>query len=142
MEAPALAVEALWFRNNSFNGGAGGAKVANPELFGLDLGVGSGASFPRAPFGLLCLGVLVLVAIAVARLRTSRLGSAMLAVRANERSAASAGISVVRVKLIGFAIGAFIGGLLGARIGRAMPPWLLRATIVVIGVVAIVVLLV
>lgn len=40
------------------------------------------------------------------------------------------------------AIGAFIGGLLGARIGRAMPPWLLRATIVVIGVVAIVVLLV
>ncbi|QDO88804.1 sulfite exporter TauE/SafE family protein [Ornithinimicrobium ciconiae] len=40
------------------------------------------------------------------------------------------------------AIGAFIGGLLGARIGRSMPPWLLRLTIVVIGVVAIVVLLV
>jgi len=40
------------------------------------------------------------------------------------------------------AIGSFIGGLLGARIGRSMPPWLLRLTIVVIGVVAIVVLLV
>lgn len=40
------------------------------------------------------------------------------------------------------AVGAFLGGLLGARIGRSMPPWLLRATIVVIGVVAIVVLLV
>ncbi|MCK0113750.1 sulfite exporter TauE/SafE family protein [Ornithinimicrobium sp. F0845] len=40
------------------------------------------------------------------------------------------------------AIGSFIGGVLGARIGRSMPPWLLRLTIVVIGVVAIVVLLV
>lgn len=40
------------------------------------------------------------------------------------------------------AVGAFCGGLIGARIGRLMPPWLLRATIVVIGVIAIVVLLV
>lgn len=40
------------------------------------------------------------------------------------------------------ATGSLVGGLLGARIGRSMPPWLLRATIVVIGVVAIVVLLV
>ena len=37
----------------------------------------------------------------------------MLAVRANERSAAAAGISVVRIKLIGFGIGAFIAGLGG-----------------------------
>ncbi|WP_114906371.1 sulfite exporter TauE/SafE family protein [Ornithinimicrobium murale] len=40
------------------------------------------------------------------------------------------------------ALGAFFGGLIGARVGRLMPPWLLRATIVIIGVVAIVVLLV
>jgi sulfate-transporting ATPase len=46
-------------------------------------------------------------------LRTSRLGSAMLAVRANERSAAAAGINVVRIKLTGFAIGSFIAGLGG-----------------------------
>ena len=57
--------------------------------------------------------MLVVVALLVARLRTSRLGSAMLAVRANERSAAAAGISVVRIKLIGFGIGAFIAGLGG-----------------------------
>ncbi|HEY8545888.1 MAG TPA: ATP-binding cassette domain-containing protein [Acidimicrobiales bacterium] len=109
----ALAVEALWFRNNSFNGGAGGAQVANPELFGIDLGVGTGEAFPRWNFGLLCLLVLAATAAGVAWLRTSRLGSAMLAVRANERSAAGAGISVVRTKLIGFAIGAFIAGLGG-----------------------------
>lgn len=40
------------------------------------------------------------------------------------------------------AVGSFIGGFIGARVGRKMPAWLLRATIVVIGVVAIVVLLV
>jgi sulfate-transporting ATPase len=55
----------------------------------------------------------VIAGVGVAKLRTSRLGSAMLAVRANERSAAAAGISVVRVKLIGFAIGAFIAGIGG-----------------------------
>src|SRR5690606_33100361 len=109
----ALAVEALWFRNNDLNGGVDGAQVRDPSLFGIDLGVGRGEAFPRLSFGLLCLVVLALVAGGVAWLRTSRLGSAMLAVRANERSAASAGISVVRVKLVGFAIGAFIAGLGG-----------------------------
>ena len=109
----AVTVEALWFRNNSFNGGTEGAQIANPELFGLDLGIGIGERYPRPAFGILCLVVLVATAGGVAALRTSRLGSAMLAVRANERSAASAGISVVRIKLIGFAIGAFIAGLGG-----------------------------
>ena len=109
----AVTVEALWFRNNSFNGGTEGAQIANPELFGLDLGIGIGENYPRSAFGILCLVVLVATAGGVAALRTSRLGSAMLAVRANERSAASAGISVVRIKLIGFAIGAFIAGLGG-----------------------------
>ncbi|WP_307864580.1 sulfite exporter TauE/SafE family protein [Allobranchiibius sp. CTAmp26] len=35
------------------------------------------------------------------------------------------------------AVGSLIGGLIGARVGRALPPWLLRAFIVVIGLVAI-----
>src|SRR5690606_29608564 len=39
------------------------------------------------------------------------------------------------------ALGAVAGGVVGARVGRAMPAWLLRTVIVVIGVVAIVVLL-
>jgi len=109
----ALAVEALWFRNNSLNGGVDGARIDDASLFGIHLGVGRGEAFPRLSFGLMVLVTLVLVALGVAWLRTSRLGSAMLAVRANERSAASAGISVVKVKLIGFAIGAFIAGIGG-----------------------------
>ena len=107
----AAGVEAIWFNNNSIDGGASGLSIPTPRLFGMDLGIGSGKDFPRPAFGILCLVVLVLVALGVSWLRTSRLGSAMLAVRADERSAAAAGINVVMVKLIGFAIAAFIAGL-------------------------------
>ncbi|MGW1024320.1 ABC transporter permease subunit [Streptomyces sp. NPDC002577] len=115
--ALAVAVEAFWFRNTDFNGGLDGAKVPSPHLFGIDLGIGAGEGYPRIRFGLLCLVVLLLVGLGVACLRRSRLGAAMLAVRANERSAAAAGIDVSRTKIIAFAIGAFIAGLGGALLG-------------------------
>jgi ABC-type branched-subunit amino acid transport system ATPase component/branched-subunit amino acid ABC-type transport system permease component len=110
----AAGVEAIWFNNNSIDGGSGGLTIPTPRLFGMDLGIGAGRDFPRPAFGILCLIVLVLVSLGVSWLRTSRLGLAMLAVRADERSAAAAGINVVRVKLIGFAIAAFIAGLGGS----------------------------
>ena len=40
------------------------------------------------------------------------------------------------------AIGATLGGLIGARVGRRLPPYVLRVVIVVVGVVALVALLV
>ncbi len=110
----AAGVEAIWFNNNSIDGGAGGLAIPTPRLFGMDLGIGSGKDFPRPAFGILCLVVLVLVAFGVSWLRTSRLGSAMLAVRSDERSAAAAGINVVKIKLVAFAISAFIAGLGGS----------------------------
>ncbi|MDT7549255.1 MAG: hypothetical protein QOE84_1649 [Actinomycetota bacterium] len=112
--ALAVTVEAIWFRNNSFNGGIGGAPVKDPALFGVNLGIGSGDNYPRIQFGLLCLAALVIVALGVAKLRTSRLGASMLAVRANERSAAASGIDVARTKILAFAIGSFVAGLGGA----------------------------
>ncbi|WP_427917433.1 ABC transporter permease subunit [Streptomyces sp. cg40] len=115
--ALAVALEAFWFRNPDLNGGLGGSKVPSPHLFGLDLGIGSGEDYPRLPFALLCLVVLLLVGLGVAWLRRSRLGAAMLAVRANERSAAAAGIDVARTKIVAFAIGAFVAGLGGALLG-------------------------
>jgi ABC-type branched-subunit amino acid transport system ATPase component/ABC-type branched-subunit amino acid transport system permease subunit len=111
--ALAYTLEAVWFRNLDFVTSSG-IVIKSPHLFGYDLGIGSGADYPRVRFGLLCLVVLVGVAFGVARLRTSRLGSQMLAVRANERSAAAAGIDVVRTKLAAFAIAAFIAGLGGS----------------------------
>ena len=111
----AVAIEAVWFRNAEYVG-TSGEDIEGPELFGLDLHARVGTDFPRVEFGLLVLAVLVMVGIGVAKLRTSTLGSEMLAVRANERSAAGAGIGVVRVKLIAFALGAFIAGLGGAML--------------------------
>ncbi|MCU1642926.1 MAG: transporter [Nocardia sp.] len=110
----AVFLEAFWFTNNSLNGGITGAPVRAPRLFGVDLGIGAGQDYPRIQFGILCLVVLVLVGLGVARLRVSRYGAAMLAVRANERSAAAAGVDVALTKLAAFAIGAFIAGLGGA----------------------------
>ncbi|MDH3047252.1 branched-chain amino acid ABC transporter permease/ATP-binding protein [Gordonia alkanivorans] len=111
--AMAFALEAIWFRNVGIVGESG---VATPEpaLFGWSLGIGRGTDYPRVRFGILVLLVLVAVAVCVALLRRSRLGTEMLAVRANERSAAAAGVSVVRVKIFAFAIGAFIAGLGGS----------------------------
>jgi len=111
--AMAFAVEAFWFRNSDFVGMAG-VSVPSPSLFGWNLGIGSGLAYPRVRFGILCLIVLFAVAIGVALLRRSQLGSQMLAVKANERSAAAAGVSVVRVKILAFGIAAFIAGLGGS----------------------------
>jgi sulfate-transporting ATPase len=111
--ALAYAIEAVWFRNGQFVG-AGGATVTQPKLFGINLAIGTGRAFPRMEFGLLCLITLIAVAYGVARLRTSSLGSAMLAVRANERAAAGIGVNVVGVKIAAFALASFIAGIGGS----------------------------
>ena len=112
--ALAVGLEALWFRNPDYTGGINGARVSAPSLFGVNLGAGAGGSYPRVAFGVMCLVVLMAVATGVARIRNSRLGAAMLAVRANERSAAAAGVNVARTKIVAFAIASFIAGLGGA----------------------------
>jgi ABC-type branched-subunit amino acid transport system ATPase component/branched-subunit amino acid ABC-type transport system permease component len=110
--ALAFGLEAIWFRNadlvDSF-----GNPIGKPEVFGINLAVGSGKDFPRLSFGFMCLIVCVVVAVGVAVLRRSSLGSAMLAVRANERSAAGIGVNVVFVKVLSFAIASFIAGIGG-----------------------------
>lgn len=115
--ALAVFLEAFWFRNPSLNGGVTGAPIDTPRIFGIDLGIGAGENYPRLAFGVLCLLVLVLVGLGVAWLRRSTLGTDMLAVRANERSAAATGIDVSRTKLAAFGIGAFIAGLGGSLLG-------------------------
>ena len=111
--ALAVALEAFWFQNTDFVSSSG-KPISGPTLFGLNLRVGNGSSFPRLSFCFLVLVTLVAMGLVVAKIRTSRLGSAMLAVRANERSAAASGINVVRTKLVAFAIASFIAGIGGA----------------------------
>ena len=94
-----------------FSHGPDGVRnIARPALFGV--------SFQQGNVYLgLCLGAMVLVAFAVWRLRASRLGRAMQAVRDNELAAGTCGIDVFRTKVLAFGISAVIGGLGGGLFG-------------------------
>jgi branched-chain amino acid transport system permease protein len=48
------------------------------------------------------------------RLRDSRLGRAWIALRDDERAAATAGVAIVRTKLLAYGVGAALGGVSGA----------------------------
>jgi ABC-type branched-subunit amino acid transport system ATPase component/ABC-type branched-subunit amino acid transport system permease subunit len=115
--ALAVSLDALWFRNTDIVGNKGGVDVKDPRMFGFNMAWGSGRTATHLPFGFLALIVLTLVAFGIAVLRRSRLGSAMVAIRANERSAAAAGVDVLRVKLTAFAIAAFVAGIGGSMLG-------------------------
>jgi ABC-type branched-subunit amino acid transport system ATPase component/ABC-type branched-subunit amino acid transport system permease subunit len=63
-----------------------------------------------------CLALLVLSIVVVARVRRSGLGRSMLAVRDNELAASSMGLSPTRVKLFAFALSGGLAGLAGGAL--------------------------
>jgi branched-chain amino acid transport system permease protein len=94
------------------------AVVRDPTFFGIDLKSASNRGTIDNPrFIVFCVVVLVLLCVAVANLRRSATGRRFLAVRANERAAAAAGIEVARTKLLGFAIASGIAGVGGVMTG-------------------------
>ncbi|HKY16589.1 MAG TPA: branched-chain amino acid ABC transporter permease/ATP-binding protein [Microthrixaceae bacterium] len=107
--ALALMINALLFTNTAVTGGLRGLPIDRVSLFGLDL---DPVEHPER-YGGFVLVVLVLIGLMVANLRRGRVGSRMLAVRSNERAAASLGISVVGVKLYAFAVAAGIAAIGG-----------------------------
>jgi branched-chain amino acid transport system permease protein len=116
--AGGVAVNEFVFKNPTFVGdiSTGGAKVPNPDLAGWDLGLVLGTKSSRPIFGIFLTVVAVVVAIGVANLRRSATGRRLLAIRSNERAAAAAGISVPRVKMLAFALSAFVAGVAGSLI--------------------------
>jgi branched-chain amino acid transport system permease protein len=80
--------------------------IGVPYLFGLSI-TSQSSVFE------LCLGVLVLVLAGMHGLRHSRTGRVLRALPANERAASGYGVSVVRAKLIAFAVSGFVAGLAG-----------------------------
>jgi branched-chain amino acid transport system permease protein len=114
----AVAISQFGFLNQTWGGGASGSPVPEPHLLGLDLGPqsafrGLDGSLPSPVFGWLVLAVTVGLCLLVAAVRRGNLGQRMLAVRSNERAAAAAAVDVRNVKLIAFAISAFIAGVAG-----------------------------
>ncbi len=119
--AAAVAIQDFWFSNTTWGGSAGGSTVDDPSLFGFDFGSsgslhGFNGAVPSPLFGWFALLALALVALVVSNLRRSGFGLDMLAVRANERAAAAAGVSVRSTKLAGFAISSTIAGIGGVML--------------------------
>jgi branched-chain amino acid transport system permease protein len=114
--AASLAIERFVFNNYSLTPPSGNP-IADPHLFGLNFAVREGTSLSRIGFSLMVLAIATLVVLAFVRLASGDTGRAFLAVRANERAAASVGIDVRQTKLIGFGVSAFIAGLAGCLVG-------------------------
>ncbi len=122
-----VAIDAFVFNNDQISGGLAGVKVPAPRLFGLDVGIAGhrAGDYPRIVFGLVAVGVFVVLATIVVNLRRSATGAHCLAVRANERAASAIGINVAATKLLAFGVSGFVagaaGGLLGYQQGRLSP---------------------
>jgi len=112
----AVAIEQLLFHNNDFVGPLGVAHAPRPQLFGIDLEI-LGADYPRRAFGVFVLVTVVACVVMVRNLRRSSTGRRFLAVRANERAAAAAGVDVVRTKLVGAGMAAFLSSVSGVLLG-------------------------
>jgi branched-chain amino acid transport system permease protein len=114
--AAGVAIQTFVFSNPSLTQ-VSGNPISSPTIFGANLEVQSGRDIARLSFGFMVLVVaVVFIGIFIVAARSS-LGRAWLAVRSNERAAASAGVNVRSVKLIGFALSAFMAGGAGALIG-------------------------
>jgi len=91
----------------------GGTKIGPVTLFGFEV---DAFNHPHA-WALVNLICFVLLALLVANLRRSRTGRRLIAVRTNERAAASLGISVFGVKLYAFAVSAGLAAVAGILVG-------------------------
>jgi ABC-type branched-subunit amino acid transport system permease subunit len=122
--AAATAATELVFANPAFVGSTAGANtpVPRPTWFGVDVAsrnLDTGLNDNPA-FTALVATLLILVLLAVMNLRRGAVGRRMLATRANERAAAAIGIDLTRIKLLGFAISAFIAGIAGVMTAYAV----------------------
>jgi len=126
----AYAVDQLVFNNPDLVGLSADAVAAPPpSLFGYRFGPLDQLDHrgvPSVPFGLFVGIVMILAVLAVVNLRRSPTGRRMLAVRANERAAASVGIDNARTKLLAFAVSSFLAGIAGSLLayqsaGRVEP---------------------
>jgi ABC-type branched-subunit amino acid transport system ATPase component/branched-subunit amino acid ABC-type transport system permease component len=129
----------LILSNPSYTGGLlTGTIVRPPTLFGWSV---DPTAHSLRYVGLVTL-IFVAAAIGVANLRRGRIGRRLIAVRDNERAAASLGLGVVTSKLYAFGVGALLAALGGALIAFEHPhvdftvfPTLSSVTIVMTSVI-------
>jgi branched-chain amino acid transport system permease protein len=116
----AVSLQTLYLENQSLTdlSAGAGASVRPATFFGINLSsTGDKGQLDRPTFTIFVLVVLVACAVGVANMRRNGSGRRFLAVRANERAAAAAGINVSRTKLLAFAVAAGIAGIGGVMLG-------------------------
>jgi ABC-type branched-subunit amino acid transport system ATPase component/ABC-type branched-subunit amino acid transport system permease subunit len=109
----AVTVSSMVFNNSDWTGGFAGTTTGDPKLFGLDI---NSLTYPDR-YGVVVVIAFVVCGLVVANLRRSAAGRRMIAIRSNERAAASLGVSVTGTKLYAFMVAAAIaavGGILVA----------------------------
>jgi ABC-type branched-subunit amino acid transport system permease subunit len=101
-----VVIDAVIFSNLQYGAGVDGIIVGTPKVFGWPVD-------SATRYGIVVTVILVLLLIGMQNLRRGGTGRMMLAVRANERAAATLGIDIRRVKIYAFAISAVIAGFGG-----------------------------
>ncbi len=102
-------IEILVLGSSSITGGIYGTSVGSQTIFGINID----PIINPARYAVVCLVAFALVSLGVANLRRGRVGRRLVAIRDNERAAASVGISVVETKTFAFAAASAVAGLGG-----------------------------
>ena len=90
-------------------GSFGLSNLSRPDLFGMDMGVTEATDY----IYYIVLGAVVLTIIVVGRLKNSRIGLALQALREDEIACEAMGIDLTKVKLSAFALGSCWAGFAG-----------------------------
>ncbi len=113
----AVVIQAWVLGDADRTGGITGLDVGAPDLFGLEI---DPLHHPER-YALLAVALLTIAGVLVANLRRGRAGRRLVAVRSNERAAASLGISVFGAKLYAFGLSAAIAAIGGVLITFRRP---------------------
>ncbi len=113
----AVVVQQVVMGNPAYTGGILGTTVDPPSIAGLSLD----ATTHPTRYALLCLTCVAVAGWVVSCLRRGRTGRRLLAVRGNERAAASLGLDVVAVKLYAFAVSAALAAVGGVLLAFQAP---------------------
>jgi ABC-type branched-subunit amino acid transport system ATPase component/branched-subunit amino acid ABC-type transport system permease component len=110
-------IESVLLTSSAVTGGFYGTVVGGQTIFGLSV---DPIAHPER-YAILCLICFALMALAVANLRRGRVGRRLIAIRDNERAAASVGVSVTETKCFAFAASSAIAGLGGVLLAFSNP---------------------
>jgi ABC-type branched-subunit amino acid transport system ATPase component/branched-subunit amino acid ABC-type transport system permease component len=105
----AVMITELILTNSALTGGLEGIRIPPLTFFGLDI---DAFDHPRR-YAMVVLIAMVLAAVVVSNIRRGQIGRRLIAVRDNERAAASLGISIAEAKLFAFTVAAGIAALGG-----------------------------